>query len=42
NRETVTLRRDSWVVPESLPYVDGEQIVPYWAGRSLDWTLALS
>ncbi len=35
--ETVTLRRLAWIVPERLPFADGEDIVPYWAGRELAW-----
>jgi len=40
NEERVTLARSEHVVPERLEYVDGDSIVPYWAGRALAWTLA--
>ena len=32
-----TLRRESWTVPASLPFLPGDDIVPYWAGRELAW-----
>ncbi len=40
NDERVTLRRATARVPERLEYVEGESIVPYWAGRELGWELA--
>lgn len=39
NRDTVTLRRDAWTIPESLPFGD-ESIVPLAAGESLAWRLS--
>nr|WP_221195753.1 dihydroorotase [Halomonas organivorans] len=39
NTETVTLQRESWTLPETLPYVGGEVIVPLQAGETLDWKL---
>ncbi len=38
NRDTVTLARQRWQLPDSLPFVDGE-IVPLGAGSELDWQL---
>lgn len=35
--ESVTLRREPWRVPESCDYLEGQAIVPYWAGRPLEW-----
>ena len=39
NAQSITLRRASWRVPETMSFADGEEIVPYWAGRSLEWSL---
>jgi dihydroorotase len=39
NTARVTLRRESWTVPEALPFGD-ETIVPLAAGESLGWRLA--
>ncbi len=36
NQETVTLRRETWVLPESLPY-PGSALVPFRAGEELRW-----
>jgi dihydroorotase len=38
NRSKVTLRREPWVIPESLPF-PGDAIVPLAAGESLAWRL---
>jgi dihydroorotase len=37
NPGTVTLTRRTQRVPESLDYLAGEPIVPYYAGRELNW-----
>ena len=39
NRGTVTLRRQPWTLPESLPYVDA-QLKPLRGGETLPWQLA--
>jgi dihydroorotase len=39
NRDTVTLKRESWILPESLPFADFD-IVPLNAGEALEWKLA--
>ncbi|MFG6160323.1 dihydroorotase [Halomonas sp. 1390] len=39
NAETVTLVREAWQLPESLPYADGQTIVPLAAGETLGWKL---
>jgi dihydroorotase len=39
NTATVTLRRETWTVPESLPFGSGE-IVPLAAGEPLGWRFA--
>ena len=38
NTAQVTLRREPWVVPESLPY-PGSDLVPFMAGETLQWKL---
>ncbi|MGM0782925.1 MAG: dihydroorotase [Pseudomonadota bacterium] len=39
NRDNVTLVREPWALPVSLPYADGQRIVPLLAGQTLDWRL---
>jgi dihydroorotase len=39
NRGTVTLRRESWVTPESFPFGEA-QLKPLRAGEALSWRLA--
>ncbi|QFU01537.1 Dihydroorotase [Halomonas sp. THAF5a] len=39
NAETVTLTRDAWQMPETLPYAGGRTIVPLAAGETLTWKL---
>ena len=37
-RGEVLLRREEWVVPSSLPFGE-EEVVPFWAGKTLHWKL---
>ncbi|PRY70915.1 dihydroorotase [Halomonas ventosae] len=39
NAETVTLVRESWQLPEALPYAGGQTLVPLAAGETLTWKL---
>ncbi len=39
NAGTVTLVRQSWTVPESVILPDGEAIVPFFAGQTVDWKI---
>ena len=39
NTDTITLVREQWVVPESIDLPTGEPIVPFYAGRQVNWTL---
>ncbi|MDO3388214.1 dihydroorotase [Gilvimarinus sp. SDUM040013] len=39
NTDTVTLKREPWQLPQTLPYLD-ETIVPLCAGETLNWKLA--
>ncbi|WP_444677638.1 dihydroorotase [Halomonas sp. E19] len=39
NRDRITLVREAWQMPESLPYADGQVIVPLQAGETLGWRL---
>ncbi|HJV05988.1 MAG TPA: dihydroorotase [Chromobacteriaceae bacterium] len=38
NRDTITLVKESWTVPEALPYGD-DTLVPLRAGESIGWRL---
>ncbi|WP_373183697.1 dihydroorotase [Halomonas campaniensis] len=40
NADSVTLVREPWQLPESLPYAGGQRIVPLMAGETLEWKLA--
>ena len=37
-RDKVGLRREEWVVPNTLPFGE-EEVVPFWAGKTLHWKL---
>ena len=39
NGDTVTLVREPWQLPETLPYAAGQTIVPLAAGETLAWRL---
>ncbi len=39
NRGTITLVRENWSVPASLPYADGDTLVPLRAGEPVTWKL---
>lgn len=39
NRESITLRKSSWTVPDSYPFGD-QRVVPLAAGRQLLWQIA--
>ncbi len=39
NTDTITLRQETWPVPASYPYADGECLVPMRAGGELRWRL---
>ncbi|NND82352.1 MAG: dihydroorotase [Gammaproteobacteria bacterium] len=41
NRETVTLIRDSWTMPDIIELPSGESIVPFYAGQQINWRLEL-
>ncbi len=36
NEGTITLKREDWTIPESLPFA-GTEIVPLAAGETLPW-----
>lgn len=38
NQNQITLNRESWTLPDSLPYPDSE-LVPFFAGDTLNWKL---
>ncbi|MBV2235024.1 MAG: dihydroorotase [Sterolibacterium sp.] len=39
NREQITLRKESWRVPASQPYVEGDPLIPLRAGENIAWRL---
>ena len=39
NQSTVTLVKESWTVPESVILPNGEPIVPFFAGQTVDWKI---
>ena len=39
NTGTVTLRREEWKLPETLPYLDDSGIVPLKAGETMHWRM---
>ena len=39
NTETVTLERKEWVVPSSITLPEGNSIVPFYAGKTVSWSL---
>lgn len=39
NTDKVTLSKQTWRVPNSLPYVNGDKLVPLRAGQNLGWKL---
>ena len=39
NGDSITLVKESWVVPENYPYITGDTIVPLRAGETLSWKM---
>jgi dihydroorotase len=37
NKEQITLVKENWQVPDSLPYIEGDVLVPLRAGQTLAW-----
>jgi dihydroorotase len=35
--KTITLRHEEWLIPEEIPFGDTEMLVPFWAGKKLQW-----
>lgn len=42
NRDTVTLVKESWTVPENVVLSNGQPIVPFWAGQEVRWKVKCS
>lgn len=40
NTSTIKLVKQAWTVPEEITLPDGQPIVPFYAGQSLNWKLA--
>ncbi|GAB6050753.1 dihydroorotase [Hydrogenophilus islandicus] len=41
-KESVTLVRRPWQIPEALPYLPGDPLVPLAAGEMIDWQVEVS
>lgn len=39
NTQTITLRREPWTMPSTIPLTNGDAIVPFYAGETLNWQL---
>ena len=39
NTSTITLRKETWQVPEKITLANGDSIVPFFAGQTLTWKL---
>lgn len=39
NKDTITLVKESWTIPETITLPNGNPIVPFYAGQTLDWQL---
>ncbi len=37
NSDSITLEKATWTLPDSLPYADGDHLVPLRAGEALAW-----
>lgn len=37
NTDTITLSKESWLMPESISLGNGDNIVPFYAGKELTW-----
>ncbi|WP_075879298.1 dihydroorotase [Vreelandella massiliensis] len=42
NADKITLARQTWVLPESYPYAEGQRIIPLQAGEALAWKMVSS
>src|SRR5690606_4636561 len=40
NTSTITLHKEDWRVPESLPFAGGDSLIPLRCGETLRWRLA--
>ena len=40
NAERITLVKTAWPVPASLPYIEGDVLVPLRAGEAMSWSMA--
>lgn len=39
NTGTITLKKEAWQIPEQITLPNGDDIVPFFAGQTLDWKL---
>lgn len=39
NKDTITLVKEAWTIPDEIDLPDGHSIVPFFAGQTMDWKL---
>ena len=39
NKDTITLVKEAWIVPDEIDLPDGHSIVPFYAAQTLEWKL---
>ncbi|USN87861.1 MAG: dihydroorotase [Candidatus Nomurabacteria bacterium] len=39
NTDTITLRKETWQIPKSIPYTQGNVLIPFRAGKNMSWKL---
>ncbi len=40
NTHKITLKRETWTMPEEIALTNGDSIVPFFAGQTLNWQIA--
>ena len=40
NTDTITLSKETWLMPESIQLDNGDNIVPFYAGKELNWKVS--
>lgn len=41
NTDTITLNRESWTIPSEITLPNGQPIVPFYAGKQVNWKLSI-
>ena len=37
NQGTLTIEREGWMIPTEVPFGESEILIPFWAGKTLNW-----